>query len=216
MKGLWRNFLTGLLVILPAVITLAILQILFGWVVRLIINPLADAITPFTAPGWALWVARLFIAVASILFVAALGVGTRILVIRRFFSLGEKLFERLPMIGTIYGTIRQIADTISGSRKGAFERVVLLEWPRPGLYVLGFVTSEGKGEVQEKTPEHVVNIFVPTTPNPTSGYLILADREQLISLEMSVEDGMKLVISGGMIGPEVVAHKSNHPKETDS
>ncbi|MBI3332721.1 MAG: DUF502 domain-containing protein [Candidatus Omnitrophica bacterium] len=209
MRGLWGNFLTGLLVILPAALTLLILQFLFGWAVRLVINPVADLITPFTAPGWALAVARVAVAAGFVLFVALLGVGTRVLVVRRFFSVGEALFRRLPMVGKIYGAIREIANAFGGGRRGAFSRVVLLEWPRKGLYALGFVTSEGKGEVQEKTPEHVVNVFVPTTPNPTSGYLILASSEALIPLEMSVEDGMRLVISGGMVGPEIKAPKGS-------
>lgn len=208
MRSLWRNFLTGLIVILPAALTLVILQFLFGWVVRWVVNPLARWITPWIEPGWASLLARLAIFIGFFLGIAFLGWGTRIILFRRFFSMGEQLVRRVPMVGKVYGTIREIADTFAGTR-GVFNRVVLLEWPRKGLYAIGFITSEGRGEVQEKTPEHVVNVFVPTTPNPTSGYLILADREALIPLEMSVEEGMKLVISGGVVGPEVKSPKGD-------
>ncbi len=202
-KKLWRNFLTGLIVILPALLTIAFLKLLFGWIVALVIDPFARLITPFVERGWAVALARLGVAVAFVLVVAFIGFGTRILILRRIFGLGELFVRRVPMVGKVYGTIREIADTFAGGRHGAFSRVVLLEWPRKGLYAIGFITSEGKGEVQEKTPEYVVNVFVPTTPNPTSGYLILADRSSLIPLEMSVEEGLRLVISGGVVGPSV-------------
>jgi uncharacterized membrane protein len=81
------------------------------------------------------------------------------------------------------------------------------------MYAIGFVTSEGEGEVQEKTPEYVVNVFIPTTPNPTSGYLVLVPRERLIPLEMTVEDGMRLVISGGVSGPAVRLPAAGHPPD---
>ena len=204
MRGFWKNFFTGLLIILPAALTFVILQFLFGWVVHLVINPLIYLIEPWVTRGWAKVLARIAIAIGFVIGIALLGFGTRILVIRRALNKGEKLISRLPMVGKIYTTIREIADAVGGGGRGAFTRVVLLEWPRKGLYALGFVTSEGKGEVQEKTPEHVINVFIPTTPNPTSGYLILADRESLIPLEMSVEDGMRLVISGGVVGPEII------------
>ncbi len=202
-RALWRNFLTGLVVILPAVLTYLVLKTLLGWGASWFVNPLARLISPWIASGWAMVLARLAIVGALVLIVTAIGSGTRILMIRRFFGVGEQLLRKVPMVGKVYGTIREIADAFGGGAAGAFHRVVLLEWPRKGLYALGFVTSEGKGEIQEKTPEQVVNVFVPTTPNPTSGYLILADREALIPLSMSVEEGLKLVISGGVVGPTV-------------
>lgn len=149
------------------------------------------------------------IAVAFIGLTAAIGWATRLLVVRRLFSIGEALVRRVPMVGKIYGTMRGIADTFSGARRGLFNRVVLVEWPRAGMYAIGFVTAEVEGEMQEKTPQHVVNVFIPTTPNPTSGYLVLAPRETLIELKMSVEEGMRLVISGGASGPMVKVPKGS-------
>jgi len=203
MRFLWRSFLTGLLVIFPALLTIFILQLLGGWIVQVVINPLARLLSPWVAPGWGTVMARTAIWVGFVVFVILLGIGTRILVVRRLLNMGEGLVRRVPMVGKIYGTVREIAEAFGGGRRGAFTRVVLLQWPRPGLYAVGFVTSQSEGEVQEKTPGTVVSVFVPTTPNPTSGYLILAERDQLIPMEMSVEDGMRLVISGGVSGPKV-------------
>ncbi len=204
MRGFWRSFLTGLVVLLPALVTVAILQLLFGWFFRVFINPVARAVAlvlPVEMQSPVL--ARLLIVIAFVLMVALIGFGTRVILVRRFMRVGESLIRKVPIVGKIYGTSREIADSFSGERKGLFGRVVLLEWPRQGMYAIGFVTSEGQGEVQAKTPEHVVNVFIPTTPNPTSGYLVLAPRESLINLEMSVEDGLRLVISGGVTGPNV-------------
>lgn len=196
--------MTGLLVLLPAFVTVAVLQLLFGWVFRVFINPVAKAVAlilpvPLQSPA----LVRLLIVIGFVVAVALIGFGTRVILIRRFVRVGDSLIRRVPIVGKIYGTIREIADSFSGQRKGLFGRVVLLEWPRAGMYAIGFVTSEVQGEVQEKTPQHVVNVFIPTTPNPTSGYLALVPRESLIDLEMSVEDGMRLVISGGVTGPNV-------------
>ncbi len=204
MRGFWRSFLTGLVVLLPALVTVAIVQLLFGWFFRVFINPVARAVAlvlPVEMQSPVL--ARLLIAIAFVLMVALIGFGTQVILVRRFMRVGESLIRKVPIIGKIYGTSREIADSFSGERKGLFGRVVLLEWPRAGMYAIGFVTSEGQGEVQAKTPEHVVNVFIPTTPNPTSGYLVLAPRESLINLDMSVEDGLRLVISGGVTGPSV-------------
>ncbi len=209
MRSLGKNFLAGLIILLPAFVTITILKVVFGWIYGLAIGPVAQLITPWLDPGWTVILVKAGIAVGFILVVTSIGFGTRVILIQRFFSVGENFVKRVPIIGKIYYTMKEISNTFQGGKRGVFNRVVLLEWPRKGLYALGFVTSEGKGEVQEKTPQHVVNVFIPTTPNPTSGYLILADREMLIPLDMSVEDGMRLVISGGVVGPEVATPLKN-------
>ena len=202
-RGFWKNFLTGLLVLFPAFVTLTIVQVMFGWFYHLMIQPTADLMALVFSREESSGLVRFIISICFVLGIAAVGWGTRLLMLRRFFGLGESVVRRVPIIGPVYGTMREISNTFSGQRRGLFNRVVLLEWPRPGVYSIGFVTSEGKGEVQEKTPEHVINVFVPTTPNPTSGFLVLVPREALINMDMSVEDGMRLVISGGVSGPPV-------------
>jgi uncharacterized membrane protein len=97
--------------------------------------------------------------------------------------------------------MKEVSSTMFSGKKSAFQRVVLVEFPRPGIYSIGFVTSETAGEAQARTKETVINVFIPTTPNPTSGFLVLVPREQVMELEMTVGEGMKMVISGGAVTP---------------
>ncbi|PIQ81861.1 MAG: hypothetical protein COV76_06710 [Candidatus Omnitrophica bacterium CG11_big_fil_rev_8_21_14_0_20_64_10] len=203
MRRIWRNFITGFLVIFPAVLTAYILNFLFGWAFNLVINPISDQIAPWMPAVWAQGLTRFLVAVGFVLVIAGIGLATRILLLRRLFIVGEGLVRRVPIAGKIYGMIREIVDTIGGSQKGVFQEVVLVEWPQPKMYVLGFVTGKARGEVQQKTAEEVSHVFVPTTPNPTSGYLMLVDESRMTHLTMSVEQGMRLVISGGVVGEEL-------------
>ncbi|MBI3322741.1 MAG: DUF502 domain-containing protein [Candidatus Omnitrophica bacterium] len=210
-RGFWKNFLTGLIVAFPALVTLGILQLMFGWIFASFIDPVAKFVAFLMDMPSTTFLVRVVVAACFVVGLAAIGFGTRVLVLRRLFALGEELFRRVPMFGKIYGTMREIANTFSGDRRSLFNRAVLVEWPRPGVYSLGFVTSDAKGETQEKTPEHVVNVFIATTPNPTSGFLVLVPEESLIPLDMSVEEAMRLVISGGMSGPSVKKPKLPTP-----
>ena len=112
----------------------------------------------------------------------------------------------MPVVGTIYGASKQILETVMASQSDAFRDVVLVQYPRKDLWVIGFVTGTTKGEVQSAIEDETVNVFVPTTPNPTSGFLLFCPRNELRFLEMSVEDAVKLVVSGGIVTPP---HKSD-------
>ena len=109
---------------------------------------------------------------------------------------------RVPLLNKIYGTIKQVNEAFSSGKKTAFKTVVLVEFPRPGMYSIGFITSEQHEEVQTKTKEKVVCVFVPTTPNPTSGFLVLVPEDKVTKLDMSVADGIKYIISLGSVAPE--------------
>lgn len=136
-----------------------------------------------------------------VLVITAIGFLSRYVIGRMFFNLGERIIEAVPFINAVYKTVKQIVETFSKQQKAVFQKVVLTEYPRKGVYVLGFLTSEAQGEVQVKTGAEVVNIFVPTTPNPTSGFLLMVPCEEVIIMEMSVADGMKLIVSGGAVTP---------------
>lgn len=120
---------------------------------------------------------------------------------RFFIRMAEYVVDRMPIIRTIYAAIKQIFETIMASKSQAFREVVMLEYPRKGVYSIGFVTGYSEGEVQRVTKAETINVFVPTTPNPTSGYLLFVPKVELIYLDMTVEEGVKLVISGGIITP---------------
>ena len=193
-KRLRNSFFAGLLVVVPVAGSVLILLGFFTW------------LTNFMLPS-ALqqqMLSPLYRVLALVLFVAlTTGVGwiTRLVVGRQIIGVSETLIGRVPVLNKTYSFIKEISQTLLSGRKTMFQRVVLVQFPRPGVYSIGFVTSETEGEVQAKTRETVINVFVPTTPNPTSGFLILVPREQVVELEMSVAEGMKMVISGGAVVP---------------
>ncbi len=126
---------------------------------------------------------------------------------RLIIRISEYIVDRMPVIRTLYSAIKQIFETIMASQSSAFREVVMLEYPRKGVWSIGFVTGTSQGEVQRMTKVDTVNVFVPTTPNPTSGYLLFVPRKELKYLDMSVEEGVKLVVSAGIISPQDSATK---------
>ncbi|KAB2839240.1 DUF502 domain-containing protein, partial [bacterium] len=121
---------------------------------------------------------------------------------RKLVEMGDRLFDRIPLGRGIYKAIKQFLNTVAGDSEKSFRRVVLVEFPSPGTYVLGFVTGVASGEVQAKTEEQVLNVFVPTTPNPTTGFFFMMPERKLTPLSMPVEDAFKLLISGGVVVKE--------------
>lgn len=212
LKSLRKNFITGVAVILPAVITIWLVKFIIDKTNNILLEPMVKFLHLYILDSAILEnLAKVLIFVFLVVVISIIGFGTRILFLRRLFSFLEKNIHQLPMIGKIYGAIKEISHAFLGQSKGIFTRVVLVEFPRKGIYAIGFVTSEGKGEVQDKTIEKVINVFVPTTPNPTSGFLLLVPEGEMIKLDMSVEEGLKLVISGGMVPlPERVTIKKRN------
>ncbi|MCK8826984.1 DUF502 domain-containing protein [Natroniella acetigena] len=189
-----RNYLiTGLIILLPLLTTV--------YIILTIVN-LVDGIF---SPLIRLIIGREIYGLGFIItFVIILGVGivaTNVLG-KKMISVGERLLTKIPIVRNIYLTTQQILDALLLKKKTDFRKVVLVEYPKEGVYQLGFLTYEGKGEVQNKSNKNVVNVFIPTTPNPTSGMLILVADEDLTYLDMTIEEGLKWVISGGTIVPE--------------
>ena len=125
----------------------------------------------------------------------------------------------LNLINTIYRTVKQIVDTFGQQKKAIFQEVALIEYPRKRCYAIGFLTSTAKGEIQASTDEHIVNVFVPTTPNPTSGFLLMLPEEDIKRLQMSIADGMKLIISGGAFTPDPKTGEAvpiNNPSQAEA
>ena len=193
-KNLRNSFFAGLLVVVPVAASVLILLGVFTWVTDFMLPDglRQQMLTP------------LYRVIALVVFVAfTMGVGwiTRLVVGKQMVSATEAIIGRVPLLNKTYAFMKEISQTLLSGRKTMFQRVVLVEFPRLGIYSVGFVTSETGGEAQAKTKETVINVFVPTTPNPTSGFLVLVPRGQLIELGMSVAEGMKLVISGGAVVP---------------
>jgi uncharacterized membrane protein len=135
------------------------------------------------------------------LLVTLLGYVSRYVFGRFFLGVGERFVLKLPGVGAIYTAVKQIVDTFGSQKRHSLNKVVLAEFPRKGVWTIGFLTSRERGEAQAKTGEEVSTVFIPTTPNPTSGFLLLFPRKDLVELEMSVGEGMKMIISGGAVMP---------------
>ncbi|AFX98291.1 hypothetical protein A1OE_77 [Candidatus Endolissoclinum faulkneri L2] len=191
-------FLAGVVVTAPIGITLYI-----AW---LIINIIDDRVTPlipvrynpetylpFDIPGFGV-----IVAVAVLTIIGAFTAG---LVGRWLVSLSERLMARMPLIRNIHSALKQILETVLAQQSKAFRQVVMIEYPRRGIWAIGFLTSDTVGEVQNITTADVVNVFLPTTPNPTSGFLLFVPRRDCYVLSMTVEEGIKMVVSGGIITP---------------
>lgn len=198
-KGLRISFFAGLLVVVPVAASILILLGVFTWLTNFMLPE------SLHTRDWAFFY-RVLALLIFVVFVSAVGWATRLVMGRRVVAMTEALLHRVPLLNSIYGFVKQVSQTMFSGRKTMFKRVVLVEFPRPGIYSIGFVTSEAEGEVQTKTKETVINVFVPTTPNPTSGFLVLVPREQVRNLDMSVADGMKMVISGGAVMPQYPAN----------
>jgi uncharacterized membrane protein len=202
----WRaNFLTGLAVVLPAVISLAVVKWLFGTIASitdLLLFFLPQTLTHQDAGrGPMYWYWSLAALLLAVLLITAIGRLARNYVGKKMIEWVEAAMLRIPLFNKIYGAIKQINEAFSSGGKNSFKTVVLVEFPRAGIYSIGFLTSEDHAEVQAKTRGKVVCVFVPTTPNPTSGFLILVPEDQVTRLDMSVAEAIKYIVSLGAIAP---------------
>jgi len=197
--GLRAYFLAGILVTAPIAITIYLTFAFLRFIDTKVRNllPLEKMLPPEYLP-YALPGIGIIIAVAFFIMV---GWFARNFLGRLLIRISEYLLDRMPVIRNIYGAIKQVFETIMASQSQAFREVVMLEYPRKGVWSIGFVTGRSEGEVQALTENETINVFVPTTPNPTSGYLLFVPKKELHYLHMSVEEGVKLVVSAGIITP---------------
>ncbi len=203
-------FLTGLLVVVPVAMTLLVVRWLVRFMDGLLFTVLPEALRPeelygIPVPGIGL--------IATLLLILLIGVLAANIFGRSLVTFSERLVDRIPVVKGIYTLFKQVSDTVFKRDRGAFRKVVLIEYPRKGIWAVAFVTGVSEGEVQEVTEKRLVNVFVPTTPNPTSGFYILVPDDELIELKMTVEEAFKLIISGGMVTPPL---RSNQDKPVDS
>ena len=202
----WRgNFLTGLVVILPAVVSIALLVWLFGTVANITDTLLIFLPRKLThqnqGEGVMYWYWSLAALALAVILISAVGLLARNYLGKQMIAWADGALLRVPLLNKVYATMKQVNEAFTSGKKSSFKTVVLLEFPRPGIYSVGFITSEQRDEVQMKTKENVVCVFVPLTPNPTSVYLLLVPEEKVTKLDMSVADGIKYIISLGSIAP---------------
>ena len=192
-----RYLIAGLLVWVPLGITFLVIRALVGVMDRtlLLLPPdwRPEALLGFPVPGLGI--------VLSVLVVLITGMVVANLLGRKLVEGWESLLNRIPLVRSIYSAVKQILETIFVAGGKSFRKVLMVEYPRRGLWTLAFQTGNGTEEMHDKAGHRLVTVFVPTTPNPTSGFIILAPEEDIIELEMSVEDGLKLIMSLGVVAP---------------
>jgi len=207
----WRaSFLAGLAIVLPGAVTLAVVKWLFGTVssftdtllffLPYCVSP--KAIYQDGSSGPKFWYWSLLAMLLAIVIVTVVGVLARYYFGKRLIAWADNLMLRVPVLNKIYGTIKQLDEAFTSGEKSSFKTVVLVEYPRDGIYSVGFITSEQADEVDKKTGKKCICVFIPMTPLPTGGFLIVVPEEKVVKLDMSVADGFKYIISIGALANE--------------
>ena len=190
-----RNyFFTGVVVLIPIGFTLYLTKFLIGISSKLIpseINP--NSYLNFSIPGL-----EIIISIILITFIGGLSLS---FIGKKFFQFIDDLFKRIPILRTIYSALGQMTQTLT-KNNDTKKSVVLVEYPKKGTWAVGFATNENKGEMKDKTDKNLINVFVPTTPNPTSGFLLMYPKEDIIYLDMSFEEASKFIVSAGTSNPK--------------
>ncbi|WP_289042098.1 DUF502 domain-containing protein [uncultured Aliiroseovarius sp.] len=217
--GLRNNFLAGLVVVVPIAVTMWMIWTFVGWIDSWVLPFVPARYHPDalidTLLGDNEWFKMLFGedvrinvrglgVVVFLLFTVLVGWVAKGLIGRSFLAWGERIVDRMPIVRSLYNGIKQIAETVfSQSTETKFDKACLVEYPRKGIWAIAFISTKAKGEIDQKIPvdEDIISVFLPTTPNPTSGFLLFVPRHSVVELAMTVEDAAKLVISAGLVYP---------------
>ena len=203
-KKLKRFFVTGLVVLLPLGVTFIVIKFLLEKVGQPASTLFFGSWSNLLDKQWIEIIASIISIFIVIAIITVFGWLSKFFLGKSVLNLTESLIQNIPFINTIYNTVKQIVDTIGKNKQAVFQKAVLVHFPNETMYSIGFLTNRSVGETQDKTQETVCNVFVPTTPNPTSGFLIMVPEDKLIMLDMSVGDAIKLIISGGAVTPETL------------
>ena len=202
------SFLTGIVVIAPVALTIWLIWSVIGWFDGLVLPFVPDAYRPEkilnTLFGYDLKLnIRGVGVVVFLVFATLVGWLAKGLIGRSFIKYAENLVNRMPVVRSFYSGIKQIAETVFAQQERSFEKACMIEYPRKGIWAIGFISTTAKGEIAElnSSTGPMVSVFVPTTPNPTSGFLLFFPKTDIVELEMSIEDAAKLVISAGLVYP---------------
>ncbi len=205
MKFLRRHFLTGLLILAPIVVTGYILWKVFSSIDH-VLDPIQAKYPILDIPGLG------FVVVIFVIVLTGFLAGN--LIGKRIISSGERILSYIPLIPRIYNAVKELSEVFLTDRTTVFRKVVLIRYPHPGSFALAFVTQDSPNYFNELTRKEMVNVFVPTTPNPTSGFLLLVPKRDVFEVNISVEDGMKMVISGGAFSPPILNEIAGETRKT--
>ena len=219
------SFLTGIVVIAPVALTLWLIWSVIGWFDGFVLPFVPDAYRPEqilnTIFGYDLKLnIRGVGVVVFLVFATLVGWLAKGLIGRSFIKYAENLVNRMPVVRSFYSGIKQIAETVFAQQERSFEKACMIEYPRKGIWAIGFISTTAKGEIAERNSSKgpMVSVFVPTTPNPTSGFLLFFPKADIVELDMSIEDAAKLVISAGLVYPPTkkTSSKSTNEKSQTS
>jgi uncharacterized membrane protein len=197
-----NDLIAGLLVVIPLATTIWLTVTIASWVVEFLtripkqINPF-DGMHPILVNFLNLLVGLL----VPLLSILVIGLMARNIAGRWLLELGERFLQAIPLAGQVYKTLKQILETLLKDTNGKFRRVVLIEYPRRGMWAIGFVTGVISAEIQAKMPHPVLSVFIPTTPNPTTGWYTVVSEDEVVNLSLSIEDAFKIIVSGGIVAP---------------
>jgi uncharacterized membrane protein len=216
--GFWAgaraNFLTGLVVVAPIVLTLYLTWAFITFVDAKVVPLVPAPYNPRTyidadIPGFGL--------VIFLIFTTMVGYFAKRVLGKQLIRLGENIVSRMPVVRSIYNALKQIVETVLSQTKSSFRQACLVEYPRKGLWAIAFIATDTKGEVLEKRGgEEMVSVFLPTTPNPTSGFLLFVPKTDVIPLDMSIEEAAKLVISAGLVIPPTKSEREAAARNTEA
>mgnify|MGYP005996028735 FL=1 len=198
-----KYLIAGLLVWMPLGVTFLVVRAIVGFLDKSLLL-LPDAFQPdrllgFHIPGLGVLLAIALVLVTGMIMANLLG--------RRLVAFWESLLARIPLVRTLYSAVKQIMEAVLATDAKSFRKVLLVEYPRKGVWSLAFMTSDDLGEVQDKTIANVISVFIPTTPNPTSGFVLMVPESDVIELDMAVEEGLKMIISMGVVVPNSEAYQ---------
>ncbi|MGB0960959.1 MAG: DUF502 domain-containing protein [Halocynthiibacter sp.] len=212
-SGLRASFLTGLVVIAPIWLTAWLGWSFVGWVDELVLPFVPDRFRPERYVGINLRGVGLII---FLVFTITIGWLAKGYLGRWIIGTGERIVNRMPVVRSVYSGVKQITETVFAQSEAKFDTACLVEYPRKGIWAIAFISTKAKGEVSTKIPvdEDIISVFLPTTPNPTSGFLLFVPRHSIIELDMAVEDAAKLVISAGLVYPN--GQEAKHALESSA
>lgn len=207
------RFFAGMVIAAPLAATYYILQFLITFIddrVKPLLPPLLqpETYTNYAIPGFGV--------VALVIALTILGAITANLVGRSLLAATDRILSRIPIVRNVYAALRQLTDVLANNQQASFDRCVMVEYPKKGSWCIGFVSSNAKGEIGAKLSSEMLGIFVPTTPNPTSGFLIYVHASEVIEMDMSVEDGAKMILTAGLVVPEYGDALPKLDEEADS
>ncbi len=201
-KKLRNHFAAGLLVLAPLFLTSLFINYLLHLADSLVVNPVFRALPFRIDVSFKVFLTKIAIALVVLVFVTLIGWAAERFIFKKVFESGESFIESIPVINKIYSSIKDITRALFGEKKGEFARVVFIVYPMPGTYSLGFVTNSKRWEIDEKTGKEMITVFVPSPPNPATGYLVFVEKERVIESSMTIEDGIRMVVSAGSVPPQ--------------